>query len=109
PGPAGEGVEELGGVPNGVDTGLRRLETLAHDHAAPHLEPRGRGELDVRLDADSGDDEVGVGRDLRRLEPEVDAVRTEGLVQRLRERGGLQGPEDLRLAHDLGDLDAELR
>ena len=82
-------VEELGDVADRVDAGPLGGEALVDDDPAPHLEAGGDGELDVRLDADAGDDEVGV-RDLRRLEPQVDAVLAVDGVERLGERRRLR-------------------
>ena len=54
-----ERIVELGDVADRIDAGPRGLEPLVDDDAAPNLEAGGARELDVRLDADARDDEVG--------------------------------------------------
>src|SRR4029077_7789242 len=69
-----ERVEKLRAVTNRVDAGPRRLEPLVHHHATSDLETGRLRKFDVRLNADAGDDEVGAGRDVGGVEPQVDAV-----------------------------------
>ena len=104
-----ERVEELRDVADRIHAGLRRLEALVDDDAAADVETGLARELDVRLDADPRDDQVGVRRDLGRLELQVDAVLAVALVQRLGQGRRLQRREDERLADVLPDLHAELR
>src|SRR5581483_10294424 len=56
--PPVERVEELGDVADRVDAVARGAEAVVDDDAASHLEARVARELDVRLDADTRDEEV---------------------------------------------------
>ena len=77
-----QGVEELGDVANRVHAFARGCGIVRRPRRRSHLEARVARKLDVRLDADPGDDDVGVG-DVARLEPQIDTVRAVDLVQRL--------------------------
>ena len=82
-----ERVVELCDVADRVHALARGAEALVDDDAAAHLEAGVAAELDVRLDADACDHEVGIG-DVASAEAEVDAVLAVAIVERRRKAAG---------------------